>query len=178
MNGTPSDSAYQRTLLYRFKLLYTKMWNLHFFFFARRKIMDACLFYFFQGLSYRPNGPRISENGSFKRKLKVLVPFLSDRNKWEATRAPPRHFFSQTLAIEILKKSFCSSTKRTLLNSSLFTLKFDSFSQLYFFYTIKIFSVMSVALRRIQPLIYTEYFLFVLFFNVAPCFRKKKLVSI
>jgi hypothetical protein len=42
-----------------------------------------------------------------------------------------------------------------LLNASLFTLKFDSVSQLYF-KTIKNFSLKSEALRRGQPLSYTE----------------------
>jgi len=43
-----------------FKLLSTKMWN--FVFFARRKIRGA---FFFKGSSYRPNGPRMSQEGSF-----------------------------------------------------------------------------------------------------------------
>ena len=49
-----------------FKLLSTKMWN--FVFFARRQISGACLFvclFFSQGSSYRPSGPRMSQEGSF-----------------------------------------------------------------------------------------------------------------
>ena len=56
------------------------------------------------------------------------------------------------------------------------TLKFDSFYQFYFIKTVKNFSVKSMALRREQPLSYTEQFLFVLSFNVAPYFQLKKLV--
>ena len=62
-----------------FKLLSTKMWN--FVFFGRRQITGACLFVFSfsQGSSHRPSCPRILQEGSFLRKWKVLVPFLSDQ---------------------------------------------------------------------------------------------------
>ena len=72
------------------------MWN--FVFFATRQITGACLFvcFFFlfflcmfiylffsfsfsHGSSYRPSGPRMSQEGSFWCKWKVLVPFLSDQ---------------------------------------------------------------------------------------------------
>ena len=45
-----------------FKLLPTKMWN--FMFFTRRQITGACLFFFPQGSSCRPSGPRMSREGS------------------------------------------------------------------------------------------------------------------
>ena len=81
------------------------MWN--FVFFARRQITDACLFvgffcffffcfFFFQGWSYRPNGARMLQEGSFWRKWQVLVPFLSDE-KLEGTWTPPTHIFSPKL---------------------------------------------------------------------------------
>ena len=62
--------------------------------------MFICLFvcflffvFFSPGWSYRPSGPRISWEGSLERKLKVLVPFLSDQKKWRATRPPPTLIF-------------------------------------------------------------------------------------
>ena len=60
-----------------------------------------------------------------------------------------------------------------LLSASLFTLKFDSLSQLYFLKQWN-FSVKSKALVRVQPLSYTEYFPFILRFNVALYFQLKK----
>jgi hypothetical protein len=88
-----------------FKLLSAKMWN--FVFFPRRKITNACLFiclfvlFFPQGWSYRSSSPRILWEGSFKRKLKVLVPFLSDQKIWRATWPPPTLIFSRSHPIKI-----------------------------------------------------------------------------
>ena len=42
----------------------------------------------------RPGGHRMSEESSFKRKLKVLVPFLSNQNIGWQTRLPPTPFLS------------------------------------------------------------------------------------
>jgi len=55
------------------------MWN--FVFFARRKNdTGVYLFvFFFHGGSYQHSGPRIPEECSFERTLKVIVPFLSDQ---------------------------------------------------------------------------------------------------
>ena len=50
------------------------------------------------------------------------------------------------------------------------------FATILLFKTIKSFSVKSEGLRRGQPMSYTEWFLFVLSFNVAPYFQLKKLV--
>ena len=45
------------------------------------KLLSTIYFFsfFFHGWSYRISGPRMSREGSFWRKLKVLVPSLSDR---------------------------------------------------------------------------------------------------
>ena len=80
-----------------FKLLSTKKWN--FVFFARRQITGSCLFvclFFFQGSSYRPSGPRMSQEGSFERKWKVLVPFLSDQKIGGHLDPLPRSFFPKS----------------------------------------------------------------------------------
>jgi hypothetical protein len=63
------------------------------------------MFIFFQARFYRPSGPGKSLEGSFKQKLKVLVPFLSDQ-KWRATRPPSTLIFfprspDQNFEIEI-----------------------------------------------------------------------------
>ena len=49
--------------------------------------------FFIQGGSYRPSGPRILREGSFERKLKVLVPFLNDQKNWRAPRPPLTFIF-------------------------------------------------------------------------------------
>ena len=69
------------------------MWN--FTFFARRQIPDTCLFiYFSQGWSYRIS---MSREGSFQRKLKVLVPFLSDQKIGGHLGPLPRSFFPKVI---------------------------------------------------------------------------------
>jgi len=50
--------------------------------------------FLFQGFSYRPNGHIISLEDLLKRKLKVLVLFLSDQ-KWRANSPPPTLIFFQ-----------------------------------------------------------------------------------
>ena len=48
---------------------------------------------FFRGRFYRPSGPRISQEGSFKWKLQVIITLLSDQ-KIEGQLGPlPRSFF-------------------------------------------------------------------------------------
>ena len=73
------------------------MWNLVFF--ARRLITDACLFvclFFSQGSSYRTSGPRMSQEGSFYWKWKVLVPFLCDQKIGGHLGPLPRSFFTKS----------------------------------------------------------------------------------
>ena len=67
------NRSFKKNVIRSFKLLSTKMWN--FVFFARRQITGACLFVLFffflfffsfpQGSTYRPSGPRMSQEGSF-----------------------------------------------------------------------------------------------------------------
>ena len=87
-----------------FKCLSTTIWN--FAFLARRQITDACLFvffcFFFQVWLYRLSGLRMSREGSFWRKLKVLVPFSSDRKNWRAPRPHPTLIFPKNSEIAIL----------------------------------------------------------------------------
>ena len=49
--------------------------------------------YFFPEVIVLTQGPRILQEGSFERKLKVLVLFLSDQKNWKATRPPPTLIF-------------------------------------------------------------------------------------
>ena len=108
MKITPSDSAYQRILLYKFQDPIYK--NVEFCIFCQKKITDACLFVFFfssssfsQGWSYRPSGPRILREGSFERKQKVLVPFLSDKKVGGHLGPLPPSFFYQSSRIKIMR---------------------------------------------------------------------------
>ena len=55
----------------------------------------VCLF--FQGWSCLPRDSIISREGSFERKLKVTVPFLSDQKNWSATRPPTTPLISQKI---------------------------------------------------------------------------------
>ena len=52
-----------------------------------------CCCCFFQGWSYRTNGTRILQEGSFKRKLKNLVSFISDQKIGGQLAPVPRPFF-------------------------------------------------------------------------------------
>ena len=96
MKITPSDSAYQKTLLYKFQAPINK--NVEFCIFCQ-KTNHGCVFIFFiffnysQGWSYRPSGPRIFQEDSFERKWKVIVPFLSNQKNWRAPRPPPTLIF-------------------------------------------------------------------------------------
>ena len=65
---TPSDSAYQKTLLLNFQAPICK--NVEFRIFCQKTdhgFVFICFFLFFfsQGSSYRPSGPRMSQEGSF-----------------------------------------------------------------------------------------------------------------
>ena len=107
MKITPSDSAYQRTLLYKFQDPIYK--NVEFCIFLpedksrMRVYLFVCFVFFFQGWLYRHNGPRILWEGSFERKWKVLVPFLSDQKNRRAPRPPPTLIFSQSSRNNILR---------------------------------------------------------------------------
>ena len=71
-----------------------------------QKNCQCCVFicFSFHGWSYWPSGPGMSREDLFGRKLKVLVPFLSDQTNWMATRHPPTPlFFSQSYPIKILR---------------------------------------------------------------------------
>ena len=46
--------------------------------------------------SYRPSGARISREGSIERKLKVLVPFLSDQKIGGLLGPLPRSFYPKS----------------------------------------------------------------------------------
>ena len=119
MKITPLISAYQRTLLLGFKLLCTEMW--HFAFFARRKIMGACLFvvfFFFGFLLFFPgviilSDRRRSREGSFVRKSKVLGFFFSEQKYWRVASPLPCSFpppkspdqnFEMAILFSIVKK--------------------------------------------------------------------------
>ena len=85
---TPSHSAYQRTLQQNFQAPIHK--NVEFRIFCQKTnhgCVFICLFFFSQGSSYRPSGPRMSQEGSFKS-------FLSDQKNWRAPRPPPTLIFS------------------------------------------------------------------------------------
>ena len=81
------------------------MWN-----FIKKKLPEErsrmwfYLIYFPQGRFYRLSGPRILLEGSFKRKLKVLVPFLGDQKDWRAIGPLPRSFSPQKHPIKKKKK--------------------------------------------------------------------------
>ena len=108
MKTTPSDSAYQRTLLYRFQAPIYKMWNFVFLP-EERSRMYVYQFFFLFFLLYQPCGPKISEEGSLERKSEVLVPFLSDQLDWKAARPPPPPPFSKSRMIKILGYPYRSS---------------------------------------------------------------------
>ena len=51
------------------------------------------LFFFPRGDRIKKSGPKILGDGSFERKLKVLVPFLSDQKNGGQLGPLPRSFF-------------------------------------------------------------------------------------
>ena len=55
-----------------------------------------------QGWSYWPSSPRITREGLFDQKLKVPMPFLSDK-KWRVNKPPSTLIFSQIHPIKILR---------------------------------------------------------------------------
>ena len=57
--------------------------------------MRINLFYS-QGWSYRPSGRRISQEGSFERKIKVIVPFLRDQEIGGQQDPSCTHFFPKS----------------------------------------------------------------------------------
>ena len=75
------------------------MWNFVFLPEDRSRVrvyLFFCCFFFVvfsRGSLYRPSGPGMSQEGSFYRKLKVLVSFLIDQNNWRASRPPPTLIF-------------------------------------------------------------------------------------
>ena len=71
------------------------MWN--FVFFARRQITGACLFvvvFFFQGSSYRPSGPRMSQEGLILMEMKSSSALFKWPKKKRAPRPPLTLIFS------------------------------------------------------------------------------------
>jgi hypothetical protein len=82
-----------------FKLTSVKTRN--FAFFAQRKITDAC--FFSQGWSYRTNCARTPGEGPLKRKIKVIVPFLSSQKDGRAPRSPLTPLFPQNRPIKTLR---------------------------------------------------------------------------
>ena len=57
-----------------------------------------------------------------KKKLKVLVAFLSDQN-WRATRLPPSLLFSQNLPIKTMRKPFSQKKINMQISFYLFALR-------------------------------------------------------
>jgi hypothetical protein len=77
--------------------------------FLQEEKSRMCVCFFFHGWSYRSSGHIISREGSFERKLKVLVPFLSDQKIGRKIGPLPRLFVSQSYPINILRQPFCSA---------------------------------------------------------------------
>ena len=69
------------------------MWN--FVFLPEEKSRMCVYLFLFQGRSYQTKNPRISEDDPYGRKLKVLVPFLSDQKDWRAISPFPMSFAPQ-----------------------------------------------------------------------------------
>ena len=71
------------------------------------------LFSFSLGRLYRPNAPRMAQEGSFQRKLKVLMPVLSDQKlegNWASSHAlffpnSPDQNFEIVILFSIIEKS-------------------------------------------------------------------------
>ena len=56
-----------------------------------------CFVFIFQGWSYRPCGPQISEEGSFERKLKLVVNFFRDQESGGQLGSLPRSLFPKVI---------------------------------------------------------------------------------
>ena len=80
MKITPSDSAYQKNPDVEVSSFYMQKCGILYILPEERSRMGVYSFFFLvfpTGWSYRSSGPRILQKGSFERKLKVLVLFLS-----------------------------------------------------------------------------------------------------
>ena len=97
------------------------MWNFAFF---CQKIDHGCVFilsFFFQGWSYRLSDSKKSWKGSFCRKLKVLVPFLSYQKIGGHLGPLPRSFSPKVTGSKFRDSYFIHHSRKNQITISLGT---------------------------------------------------------
>ena len=71
------------------------------------------LFFFPQGWLYQPSGPRMSQEDSFWRKLKVLVPYLSDQKIGGHLSPLPRSYFLKVTGSKFWDTHFIHNSRKS-----------------------------------------------------------------